>query len=131
MTIPTIHMIEATGIIICKGFALFEGVGVNDSAMIGFIVSFTIVIPEFMAGSCCNAIFDGIVWLLGIRLNMLSKENGHISRTATSPHNRQVIHFGAFFRSNLAKITARIIQLAVMLIFKSLINTVLMISPPF
>ena len=39
-------MIEATGIIICKGFALFEGVGVNDSAMIGFIVSFTIVIPE-------------------------------------------------------------------------------------
>ena len=74
--------------------------------------------------------FDGIVSLLGIRLNTLSRENGQISRTATSPHKMQGIHFGAFLRSSLTRMTARINQLAVMLIFKNLRKMLLMFIPP-
>ena len=92
--------------------------------------SLTAVIPEFMAGFCSTDIFAGIVSLLGIKLKMLPKDNGQMSRIATSPHRRHGIHFGAFLRSSLTRTTARISQLAVILIFTILRNTELMINPP-
>ena len=131
MTIPAIHRIAATGITICNGFALSVGAGVNDSATTGLTASLTIVIPELIAGSGCRAIFAGIVSLLGIKLRTLSNEKGHISRMATSPQRRHGIHFGAFFSINLVRTTARISQLAVMLIFRTLRNTALMLTLPF
>jgi hypothetical protein len=44
----------------------------------------------------------------GIRLNMLSKENGIIRRKATTPHKAYEMIFGAFLSSSLISITNRI-----------------------
>ena len=98
--------------------------------MAGLTKSLTIGIPEWMAGSRWSAMSAGIVSLLGIRLNTLFNEKGQTSRTATSPHRRQEIHFGAFFNSSLARKTARISQLAVMLIFSIQRNAPLTLTPP-
>jgi len=83
-----------------------------------------------IAGSGCNAIFAGIVSLLGTRLRTLLKEKGQTSLIATRAQRRHTIHFGAFFSKGLDTMTARISQLAVMLMFSILRKTALMISPP-
>ena len=86
------------------------------------------VIPESMTGFCCISILAGIVSLLGIRLRLLSNENGHTSRMATRPQSRQKTHLGAFFKSSLARTTASISQLAVMLMLRILRNNAFMIN---
>ena len=75
-------------------------------------------IPAFMASS------------LGTRLRALSKETGHTSRTATSPHRRQLIHLGAFFSSGRKMITAAMSQLAAMLMLHSLVKIAAILTPP-
>ena len=72
--------------------------------------------PEFITGF--PIIISGpIVSALGIRLNILSIENGQISLIATIPHKSTVIHLGAFFSNNLKSNTASTSQLADILIF--------------
>ena len=73
-------------------------------------------IPLLMVGVVSMPMFSGMVSALGIRLNALSKENGHINLTATIPQSRTLTHLGAFFRTNLRINTARTSQLADMLI---------------
>ena len=68
-----------------------------------------------MVGVVFIPMFGGMVSALGIRLNVLSKENGQINLMATMPHSRTLIHLGAFFRTNLRISTANTSQLADML----------------
>ena len=42
----------------------------------------------------------------GIRLSLLSKESGQVSRMATNPQRRIQIHLGAFFKPILSSTTA-------------------------
>ena len=47
-----------------------------------------------------------MVSLLGIKLKILSKENGIIRRSPTMPQGITAIHLGAFFKSKRSKRTA-------------------------
>ena len=69
---------------------------------------------------------------LGCRLNPLSMENGNISLIATTPHNKQVIHLGILLNKSRIPNTAKINQLAVMLIFNRFkkITPILTFPPP-
>ena len=120
---PIIHITEAMKVTICIGFTLPSTFGVRVSAIIGLTAWFNTSKPLLIVGFSDIRIFCGIVSALGIRLNTLSNENGKIRRKATNPHRTPIIHFGAFFRRKRSNITARTSQLAVMLIFRSLIKT--------
>ena len=62
------------------------------------------------------------------RFKALSMEKGQISRTATIPQSKTVIHFGAFFSRSRNSRMARTSQLADMLIFTTVRkNSVIMI----
>ena len=71
-----------------------------------------------------------IVFALGIRLNMLSMENGNTSRTPATSQSRQRVHFGAFFRTSRRRIIARTTHPAVMLTFTSYKKTLFILFPP-
>ena len=111
---PISHMIEAIGTHNCKGFMLASGVGASDdSAIAGFIASFTIGMPESIRGDGIISTFCGTVSTLGTKLALLSMDMGRHSLIATSAHSAQTIHLGARFISGLAIITAKMSQLAV------------------
>lgn len=79
-----------------------------------------------------NGVSYWMLWVLkvsalGIRLNALSKEKGTASRRATRPHIRAAIHFDAFFNKNRSSITAKISQIAAMLMFRIFKNTSLIL----
>ena len=77
--------------------------------------------PLSIVGLAAISISNGIVSELGIRLNALSKESGQINLTATIPQSRTLTHLGAFFKTSLSISTARISQLAdilMLIIFK-------------
>ena len=115
------HMIEAIGTHSCKGFMLSAGVGASDdSAIAGFIASFTIGMPESIRGDGIISTFCGTVSALGTRLALLSMDMGRQSLIATSAHSTQTIHLGARFMKGLAIITASISQLAVIERFTTL-----------
>ena len=71
--------------------------------------------PVWTEGTVSIMIPGLIVSALGIRLSALSMENGKASRTATMPQSRTLTHLGAFFKTSLSISTARISQLADML----------------
>jgi hypothetical protein len=114
----------------CKGLPLTTGAGITESATIGSTVFVTVAMPEWAAGNGDRTRSAGMVSRLEIRLKALSMMNGQTSRMATKAQSRQTIHFGAFFKRARASATARMSQLAVILIFKIFRNTALMLSPP-
>ncbi len=71
-----------------------------------------------MAGVSYRILWGLKVSALGIRLNALSKERGTTNRRATIPHRRTVIHLGVFFNTNRSSTTAKISQLAAILMFR-------------
>ena len=112
---PKIQMYSKIPMVICKGFTLAPAIGVLDWLMIGLTALFIAFIPLLMVGVVFIPMFGGMVSALGIRLNALSMENGKASRTATMPQSRTLTHLGAFFKTSLSISTARISQLADML----------------
>ena len=61
----------------------------------------------------------GMTSALGIRLMGLVTAKGMTSRSATTPHKRQRIHFGILGNSSRTASTASTSQLAAMLIFSN------------
>ena len=57
--------------------------------------------------------------LTGIRLYMLSNENGQMSLNRTTDHRAQVNARGTFFKNSLAARTKTITRLAVILMFST------------
>ena len=104
--------------VICKGLTLAPTAGVLESSIKGLTTRSMISTPLWMVGVVFIPIFKGIVSLLGSRLRALSTVKGHRRRTATTAHRRTGSHLGAFFRSKRSKSTAKMIQLAEMLMFR-------------
>jgi hypothetical protein len=89
----------------------------------GLTALLTAGIPLLMAGVSYWILYRLNVSALGIKLHALLKENGTASRSATRPHSRTALHFGAFFSTNRSNITTKISQLAAMLLFRTVKNT--------
>ena len=97
-----------------SGFALAAGSGEKDWLMMGFMEASRRGIPVEMPGFLSSMISGAMVSLLGIKLKMLSTENGQINRTATMPQSSTVVHFGAFFNRSRNTRTASTSQVALM-----------------
>ncbi len=116
-------MITCIGVTLVSPCGSTSGSSEKFSSITGFTASLIIGTPVSINGLCSTILsFSTIISVLivselGIRLMALSMENGQMSRTATIPQSKTVIHLGAFFSNNLKSNTASTIQLADMLIF--------------
>ena len=123
-----IHTTAARGIQTCKGFILAPGAGVKDSETIGLITLFSGPMPVWICGVGSIIIPGLMVSALGIRLRMLSMENGQINLTATNPQRSTLTHLGAFFKISLRSKTASTSQPADMLILTIIKKNALIVS---
>lgn len=80
--------------------------------MIGFTALLSVGKPVLIFGSVSVIMLGLTVSALGIRLNALSNENGHISLIATMLQRSTAVHLGAFLRRDLRTSTATITTLA-------------------
>lgn len=100
---PAIHSRDAANSSTCKGFTLAISWGARRSDSDGSRKDD----PEPMAGCFAVRAAGGMASARGSRLNRLSKENGQMSLTATSPQSAAVIHRGAFFSGRRKATTAK------------------------
>ena len=106
-----------------SGFTLLTASGVKFCAIIGFTALSITATPLCIT---CSELYR-TAWVLtvsalGMRLSTLSNENGSTSRSATTPHMSGRAHFGPRLSSSRSTSTARISQLAAMLMLSTFRN---------